>query len=193
MGEGKLKLADGGGGVGYFRNCGWYDKSAAHHSLVVFRHDNSAGHHINNNVGSFRHDGSTGRSQRHTLSVVSHTQIRPAQLRHGTQHVNTHIIRSHVHLKAVNTSSILTSLSTPLLPQQISQECTALATCFSTSSQETHQKMPKISYPKLLKNGRISKWHQIKRSRGDEISATNLAPNVGVNRRQTEEIGFDEQ
>ncbi|KZV48175.1 hypothetical protein F511_21438 [Dorcoceras hygrometricum] len=35
-----------------------------HHSSVVFRHDDSTGHHLDDIIGSFRRDNSAGRSQR---------------------------------------------------------------------------------------------------------------------------------
>ncbi|KZV40212.1 hypothetical protein F511_27598 [Dorcoceras hygrometricum] len=41
-----------------------FNDSADHHRIVVFRHDDSAGHHINIHVGPFRHDGSASRSLR---------------------------------------------------------------------------------------------------------------------------------
>ncbi|KZV19841.1 hypothetical protein F511_33632 [Dorcoceras hygrometricum] len=39
-------------------------RSVYQHSSVVFRHDDSAGHHPDDSIGPLRHDNSTGRSQR---------------------------------------------------------------------------------------------------------------------------------
>ncbi|KZV56807.1 hypothetical protein F511_37177 [Dorcoceras hygrometricum] len=38
--------------------------SSAHHSSMVFRHNQSVGHHFDDSVGLFRHNSSVGQSQR---------------------------------------------------------------------------------------------------------------------------------
>ncbi|KZV18604.1 hypothetical protein F511_42032 [Dorcoceras hygrometricum] len=38
-------------------------RSIDHHKSVVFRHDDSAGHHLDDSIGPFRRNNSTGRSQ----------------------------------------------------------------------------------------------------------------------------------
>ncbi|KZV50355.1 3-ketoacyl-CoA thiolase 2, peroxisomal [Dorcoceras hygrometricum] len=47
----------------------WAGHSITHHSSVVFRHDESVGHHSDDSVGPFRHDTSVCRSQRGSISI----------------------------------------------------------------------------------------------------------------------------
>ncbi|KZV55054.1 hypothetical protein F511_11822 [Dorcoceras hygrometricum] len=43
---------------------------SSHHSSVVFRHNQSVGHHSDDSVGLFRHDRSVGQSQRGSKSAM---------------------------------------------------------------------------------------------------------------------------
>ncbi|KZV52586.1 hypothetical protein F511_26347 [Dorcoceras hygrometricum] len=105
-----------------------YDRSSAHQSLMVFRCDNTVGHHINISVGPFRHDGSAGRSQR-TKGNSVHRGIKlnmKCVYENAKQIVaTTHYVITAHSISSVITSSIRTSKQLP--PRQISQEYTAPA------------------------------------------------------------------
>ncbi|KZV19626.1 hypothetical protein F511_43314 [Dorcoceras hygrometricum] len=164
---------------------------------VVFRHDDSAGHHIKNNVRPFRHDNSAGRSQRAKREFSFQ--------RNQAQYVCVNAQQTYAHNHASSTSTNLTKQGAQQ-PAQV-----YCPSNFSTNSTEATT----CSNPKLLKNIRttgqqsqrhtntattsrssipetpVSKLVSIESPREDELSATNLAPNGGVKRRQSTEIGFE--
>ncbi|KZV32724.1 hypothetical protein F511_16401 [Dorcoceras hygrometricum] len=65
-----------------------YDDSADHYRVVVFRHDDSAGHH-NSNVGPFRHGDSARRSQRTKESSSQGNQAHSTSTDHAGRESNS--------------------------------------------------------------------------------------------------------
>ncbi|KZV44200.1 protein kinase, catalytic domain containing protein [Dorcoceras hygrometricum] len=67
-------------------------RPVSHHISVVFRHNQSVGHHSDDRVGPFRHDTSVCRSQRGSIS--GHQSINLAQyilLRHGNSKIQNQL------------------------------------------------------------------------------------------------------
>ncbi|KZV20338.1 hypothetical protein F511_41643 [Dorcoceras hygrometricum] len=95
-----------------------YDRSAAHHSVLVFKHDNSAGLNINTSIGPFRHDGSASRSKR-TKEFSS--QENQAQYITAIQHERN---IPKLISKLLNLAQFVPQISVRRLPKKISQEYT---------------------------------------------------------------------
>ncbi|KZV44251.1 hypothetical protein F511_43005 [Dorcoceras hygrometricum] len=99
---------------------------SAHHSSVVFRHNQSVGHHSDDSVGLFRHDTSVGQSQRGSQS--GHKSICQSGSRcmhvcqfniqctmHTFQYVKTECKTQSIHkLYHVNHRSILADFTTSI-------------------------------------------------------------------------------
>ncbi|KZV41820.1 DEAD-box ATP-dependent RNA helicase 16-like [Dorcoceras hygrometricum] len=141
-----------------FRNL----RSVSHHSVVVFRHDYSAGHHINISVGPFRHDGSTDRSQR-TKEISSQED----QAQYLFQ-IYRALSNSKSKLKSIKNHLLKAAKERKnYLPEFAKISNSAATSCTLNSSTQ------------------VSKLVSIERSHEDELSTTNIAPNDGVNRRQS--------
>ncbi|KZV20687.1 hypothetical protein F511_09664 [Dorcoceras hygrometricum] len=56
-------------------------RPVSHHSSVVFRHNQSIGHHFDDSVVPFRHDTSVGRSQHGSISAVRKSSTRTSALK----------------------------------------------------------------------------------------------------------------
>ncbi|KZV40357.1 hypothetical protein F511_01679 [Dorcoceras hygrometricum] len=93
---------------------------SAHHSSVVFRHNQSVGHHSDDSVGIFRHDASVGQSQRGSQS--GHQSI--CQSGSRCMHVLEVYVGINNKGKAQNQEELLprSSKLTDEQPDQISQE-----------------------------------------------------------------------
>ncbi|KZV29449.1 hypothetical protein F511_29293 [Dorcoceras hygrometricum] len=179
-------------------------ESADHHREVVFSHDDSAGHH-NINVGPFRHDDSTGRSQRAKefrsqenqtttnstretypkadIKAAKSSSIRTSNLNSTT---TDHAGRSSNFLLKYATHQLLKSSNGKCLQAQIQK--------LKQIGRTIDQNFAKILEPATTLRSlnmpiQSSKFVSIKRSTGDELSATSLAPNSSVNRRKTKELG----
>ncbi|KZV19840.1 hypothetical protein F511_34448 [Dorcoceras hygrometricum] len=90
---------------------------SAHHSLVVFRHDMSVGHHSDDSVGLFRHNKSVGQSQRGSQS--GHQSICQAHFNKSTEtrnkrnaHPETQTSRRTNELLCTKTQQLRTSSPT---------------------------------------------------------------------------------
>ncbi|KZV49987.1 hypothetical protein F511_32363 [Dorcoceras hygrometricum] len=65
-------------------------RPVSHHSSMVFRHNQSVGHHSDDSVVPFRHDTSVGRSQRGSISDLTQArQLQFAQLASSLVTTNT--------------------------------------------------------------------------------------------------------
>ncbi|KZV25228.1 hypothetical protein F511_27566 [Dorcoceras hygrometricum] len=138
---------------------------------VVFRHDDSAGHHIKNNIGPFRRDDSACRSQcakefssQRKLGSIWAQQ--PAQV-YCPRNFSTN-------------STEATNCSNPNL----------LKNRRTTSQQSRRHTNTTTASCSSIPATPVSKLVSIESPREYELSATNLSPNGGVKRRQSTEIGF---
>ncbi|KZV32108.1 hypothetical protein F511_33230 [Dorcoceras hygrometricum] len=184
---------------------------------VVFRRNDSAGHHININVGPFRRDDLAGRSQRvKGFSFQKHYSALERSLkREGIAYQKLLKNRRTTGSQSIRpTNSNLNSNSLVLKPRS---SLSYLNSTEHYSALERSLKREGIAYQKLLKNRRttgsqsirptntattsgssipatlVSKLVSIESLREDELSATNLAPNSDEKRRQSTEIGSGEQ
>ncbi|KZV19192.1 hypothetical protein F511_38994 [Dorcoceras hygrometricum] len=66
---------------------------SAHHSSVVFRHNQSVGHHYDDSVGLFRHDTSVGQSQRGSQSVYQPGKSSVRDLQSPSAHHSSVVFR----------------------------------------------------------------------------------------------------
>ncbi|KZV40578.1 (E,E)-alpha-farnesene synthase-like [Dorcoceras hygrometricum] len=78
-----------------------------HHRSVVFRHNQSVGHHSDDSVVPFRHDTSVGRSQRGSISAVNKSSTRTSNSQYAT---STDLTR-HDYSTCPTASSLVTAHS----------------------------------------------------------------------------------
>ncbi|KZV50632.1 hypothetical protein F511_25591 [Dorcoceras hygrometricum] len=144
---------------------------------VVFRYNDSAGHHIKNNVGPFRHGDSAGRSQRVKGFSFQKNQA---------QYLN----RSYRNRGAATNSSLLPNQLLNELNRShylLKSKAVKEQRNYLSTVAKTHEHCTTLRYsnPATL----VSKMVSIESPRED-LGATSLAPNGGEKQWQSMEIGF---
>ncbi|KZV18465.1 hypothetical protein F511_42967 [Dorcoceras hygrometricum] len=148
------------------------DDSADHRRTMVFRHDDSTGHH-NSNVGPFRHNDSAGRSHRGKGIQLTRES---GSISHRPEQFNTKEYPK-ADIKAAKSSLIRTSTTSNTSTDYAGRNSNSLLK--STKGQKNHRttivKMLETATTSCSFNlsNQVSKLVSIERPRGDELSATN--------------------
>ncbi|KZV19292.1 flavonol sulfotransferase-like [Dorcoceras hygrometricum] len=140
---------------------------SAHHSSVVFRHNQSVGHHSDDSIGLFRHDTSVGQSQRGSQSGQNTKLKQFNKLSHVNHRITSADLITSITamstLKAVKSAQFVPSTAdfylnrfTKAGHKQLKQVCFLVL-------RQSRQDAPRASNPEAETSGRTIYFHCTKK------------------------------